>query len=191
MIREDNVSEDEGRLLLSMARRTIEKKLLNQEPQDSDAEVSDRLRSLRGTFVTLTAAGQLRGCIGHIVPHAPIIEGVRINAINAAFNDPRFSPLTKEELEKIKIEVSVLSEPKPLTYMDAPDLLRQLRPNIDGVILKKEFYQSVFLPQVWAQLPEKEAFLGHLCLKAGFDRDSWRTGDLEVFVFQVQAFEED
>ena len=116
---------------------------------------------------------------------------MRVNAINAAFRDPRFPPLSRDELNRIKIEVSILTNPRPLEYKDAQDLLAKLRPGIDGVIIKKGFHEATFLPQVWEQLPRKEDFLTHLCLKAGLDGDAWRRGDLEVSTYQVQAFEEE
>ncbi|MBW2358817.1 MAG: AmmeMemoRadiSam system protein A, partial [Deltaproteobacteria bacterium] len=162
------LTEEEGRFLLNVARQTIEQELFarkDQNPPESD--ISSKYSEQRGTFVTLTIQGGLRGCIGHIIPQESLIEGIRVNAINAAFRDPRFRPLTKEEWKRVKIEISILTDPKPLSYSDADDLLKKLRPNIDGVILKKGFHQSTFLPQVWEQLPEKEEFLTHLCLKAG------------------------
>ena len=94
------------------------------------------------------------------------------------------------EWERIKIEVSILTDPKPLDYSDADDLLNKLRPGIDGVIIKKGFSQATFLPQVWEQLPDKKEFLTHLCLKAGLDGSEWKRAELEVSTYQVQAFEE-
>ena len=120
----------------------------------------------------------------------PIVSGVRENAINAAFHDPRFSPLKKKELDAVHIEVSVLSEPVPLAYTDADDLVAKLRPGIDGVILKKGHASATFLPQVWEQLPKPEQFLSHLCMKAGLPADQWREGDVTVLAYQVQYFEE-
>jgi len=140
--------------------------------------------------VTLTIGDNLRGCIGHITPQETLFEGIKINAINAAFRDPRFSPLSKKEWERVKIEISVLTDPEELPYEDAPDLLNKLRAGVDGVILKKGYYQATFLPQVWEQLPKKEDFLGHLCVKAGLDRDDWKKEKLEVSTYQVQAFME-
>ena len=93
-------------------------------------------------------------------------------------------------MKNVKIEISILTDPKPVKFTDAEDLLEKLRPGIDGVIIKRGHYQATFLPQVWDQLPRKEDFLNHLCLKAGMDGDSWQEGDLEVFTYQVQAFEE-
>ena len=185
------LTEEEGRCLLSVARRTIEQKLFSLEDQDqSDFDASTKFSEQRGTFVTLTIDGGLRGCIGHIIPRESLIEGVRINALNAAFRDPRFTPLSEKDWERVKIEVSILTEPKPLSYSDADDLLEKLQPAIDGVILKKGFHQATFLPQVWEQLPSKKEFLTHLCLKAGLDGDAWKKEKLEVSVYQVQAFEE-
>ena len=140
--------------------------------------------------MTLTIDGGLRGCIGHIVPRESLIEGIRVNAINAAFRDPRFRPLSRKEWERIKIEISILTEPRPLEYADAEDLLQKIRPGIDGLIIKKGHHQATFLPQVWEQLPDKKEFLTHLCLKAGLIGNEWKKEKLEVQTYQVQAFEE-
>ncbi|RLB43493.1 MAG: AmmeMemoRadiSam system protein A [Deltaproteobacteria bacterium] len=186
------LTEEQGKYLLKVARKTIENALLGRsEKEPEEQSLPAVFHERRGTFVTLTEHGNLRGCIGHIIPHESIIDGVRINAINAAFRDPRFRPLSRDELDQIKIEVSILTEPKPLEYKDAQDLLNKLRPGIDGVIIKKGFHEATFLPQVWEQLPRKEDFLTHLCLKAGLDGDAWKRGDLEVSTYQVQAFEEE
>ncbi len=188
----DKLTEDEGKYLLSVARRTIEQRLLDQKEQPhSDADLSAKFIEPRGTFVTLTTGGNLRGCIGHIIPQESLIEGIRVNAVNAAFRDPRFPPLTKNEWKRVSVEVSILTEPKSLAYSGAADLLKKLRPDIDGVIIKKGYHQATFLPQVWEQLPKKEQFLTHLCLKAGLGADAWKDEDLEVSVYQVQAFEEE
>ncbi|MBW2064518.1 MAG: AmmeMemoRadiSam system protein A [Deltaproteobacteria bacterium] len=192
MAENEKLTEEEGEYLISLARKTIEKELLNRESSGDPGQVpSEKFKEKRGTFVTLTINGQLRGCIGHIVPQESVLEGVRVNAINAAFKDPRFPPLSKEELEKVKIEVSILTEPRPLDYEDAQDLLEKLSPGVDGVIIKKGYHQATFLPQVWEQLPDKKEFLTHLCLKAGLNGDEWKKGDLEVLTYQVQAFEEE
>ncbi len=192
MLDVDKLTEEEGTCLLSVARQTIEQRLFNREGRtQSDSLASAKFSEKRGTFVTLTIDGCLRGCIGHIIPQESLIEGIRVNAINAAFRDPRFRPLSKKEWEKVKIEISILTDPKPLAYTDAEDLLKKLRPGIDGVIIKKGFHQATFLPQVWEQLPDKKEFLAHLCLKAGLGMDAWKNEELEVLTYQVQAFEED
>lgn len=188
----DRLTEEEGKYLLSVARKTIENAIHKRTGQaGSDEEkLSARFSEKRGTFVTLTIDDCLRGCIGHIIPQESLLEGIRVNAINAAFRDPRFRPLSEKELEKSKIEISILTEPVSLQYADAEDLLGKLVPGRDGVIIKKGLRQATFLPQVWDQLPDKRAFLGHLCLKAGLEEKAWMKEGLEVSTYQVEAFEE-
>jgi AmmeMemoRadiSam system protein A len=188
----DKLTEAEGKHLVETARNPIKKALFNpKDKSETDSVSSPKFQEKRGTFVTLTINGALRGCIGHILPQESLIEGVRVNAISAAFRDPRFRPLSKNEFEMIKVEVSILTEPKPLPYTDANDLLSKLRPGTDGVIIRKGHYQATFLPQVWEQLPNKKDFLTHLCLKAGLAGDAWASDKLEVHTYQVQAFEEE
>jgi AmmeMemoRadiSam system protein A len=191
MTRTDKLTEKQGNLLLKTARERIEQELLGgKEVSDPVPDLPPVFQDRRGTFVTLTIGGNLRGCIGHITPKESLFEGIRVNAINAAFKDPRFHPITKAEWKKVKIEISILTNPEPLHYSGADDLLNQLRPGIDGLIIKKGFHQATFLPQVWEQLPEKGEFLAHLCLKAGLKGNAWEKGRLEISTYQVQAFEE-
>jgi len=191
MTDKDKLTDEDGKYLLEVARKTIEQRLFERKEQtESYADLPDIFQERRGTFVTLTIQGGLRGCIGHITPQESLLEGIKVNAINAAFRDPRFRPLGTDEWKNVMIEISILTEPKALSYADANDLLKKLRPDIDGVIIKKGYRQSTFLPQVWEQLPRKEDFLAHLCLKAGLEGDAWQKGDLEIHTYQVQAFEE-
>jgi AmmeMemoRadiSam system protein A len=188
----DKLTEEEGEYLVETAKKTIQKALFNPKDKSEPGSVSSpKFQERRGTFVTLTINGALRGCIGHIIPQESLIEGVRVNAMNAAFRDPRFRPLGQNEFEKIKVEVSILTEPRPLAYTDANDLLSKLRPGTDGLIIRQGYHQATFLPQVWDQLPNKRDFLTHLCLKAGLAGDAWTYDKLEVHTYQVQAFEED
>lgn len=187
------LSEKDGRLLLKVARENI----LNQFVKGHEflgsmkAELSAPVfKENRGTFVTLHKKGALRGCIGNIEPVKTILQGVMDNSRHAAFNDSRFNPLTQEEIMDTVIEISILTCPEKLNYADARDLTARLRPQIDGVIIKKYHHQATFLPQVWEQLNDPESFLSHLCTKAGLPGDEWRNGDLEVLVYQVQSFEE-
>jgi AmmeMemoRadiSam system protein A len=187
----DQLTEEEGRNLLRVARETIHEALFGEEGgRSAEPDASPKFTERRGTFVTLTINRGLRGCIGHIIPQETLIEGVRVNALNAAFRDPRFRPLSKSEFNRIKIEVSILTEPKPLAYSDAADLVQKLTPGRDGLIIKKGFLQATFLPQVWEQLPDKKTFLTHLCMKAGLAGNAWENEKLEVFTYQVQAFHE-
>jgi MEMO1 family protein len=181
--------------LVALARQTLARNLSRTLPpaevQNLEARLADPAFQARsGTFVTLKINHRLRGCIGSLSANASLADGVRDNAINAAFHDPRFSPLTSAELDAVQVEVSVLSEPAPLDYTDADDLLSKLKPGTDGVILKKGYASATFLPQVWEQLPQPEAFLSNLCMKAGLSADRWRQGDLTVLVYQVQYFQE-
>jgi AmmeMemoRadiSam system protein A len=188
----DKLTEEEGKHLVETARKTIQEALFNmKEKSAQEASTSSKFLERRGTFVTLTLNGALRGCIGHIIPQESLIDGVRVNAMNAAFRDPRFRPLSKPEFEKIKVEVSILTTPRPLPYTDANDLLARLRPGIDGLIIRQGYHQATFLPQVWEQLPGKKDFLSHLCLKAGLAGDAWLHDTLEVHTYQAQAFEEE
>lgn len=192
MAHAERLSKEEGRKLLKVARDAIQSALGEQKSENAGEEsVSPLLSERRGTFVTLTLRGALRGCIGRIVPQETLIEGVRANAVQAALRDPRFRPLSRDELEQVKIEVSVLTAPVPLSNSDAHDLPNKLRPGTDGVILKKGYKQATFLPQVWEQLPKPEDFLTHLCLKAGLEGDAWKHDRLDVSVYRVQAFEEE
>ena len=185
------LNDQEGKYLLEVARKTIERELFKDKAvAHGDEFYSPKFSEKRGTFVTITINDNLRGCIGHIIPQETLLEGIKENAINAAFKDPRFNPLSKGEWEDIKIEISILTDPAILKYSDADDLLKKIRPDVDGVIIKKGYYQATFLPQVWEQLPDKKEFFTHLCLKAGMDGDEWKNGKLEVYTYQVQAFEE-
>jgi AmmeMemoRadiSam system protein B/AmmeMemoRadiSam system protein A len=189
------LTPEQGATLVTLARQTLADHFGETAGPEDDSNLEARLadqalQARCGTFVTLKIDNQLRGCIGSLSATSPLVAGVRDNALNAAFHDPRFSPLSKKELNRVHIEVSVLSEPVPLTYTDADDLLSRLRPGIDGVIIKKGLASATFLPQVWEQLPHPEAFLTHLCMKAGLPAGQWREGDLTVLVYQVQYFEE-
>ncbi len=190
---EKQLSSEKGGVLLALARKSIAGRLgvPYESPVDLESRTKDPVfQSRRGTFVTLKIDGRLRGCIGNLVPEKTLVEGIRDNAANAAFNDPRFAPLSKEEFQQIQIEVSLLTEPTPLEYRDAQELLDRIRPDVDGLIIKKGPHSATFLPQVWEQLPDKKLFLSNLCMKAGLAPDEWEKGDLQVFTYQVQYFEE-
>ena len=185
-------SQHQGDILIKLARQTISEKLGRfSEEVDPEALQDNAFQARRGTFVTLTIDGHLRGCIGSLEAAESVLEGVKRNALNAAFRDPRFPGLDEKELDKIDIEVSILTDPQPLEYRDSQDLLAKLRPHVDGVILRKGLASATFLPQVWEQLPQAETFLSHLCRKAGLAADAWKTSRLEIMTYQVQYFEEE
>lgn len=188
-------SEAQGRVLLKLARKTIGDKLGLATSESASQDLLSALEENcfkveRGTFVTLKIKEQLRGCIGSLTATETLAESVRRNALSAAFHDPRFPPLSQEELGRTAIEVSILTEPRPLPFQDGRDLIKKLRPHIDGVIIRKGFARATFLPQVWEQLPKPEDFLAHLCMKAGLPSRAWEDSDLEVLTYQVQYFEE-
>jgi AmmeMemoRadiSam system protein A len=147
------------------------------------------LNSPGATFVTLTQDGELRGCIGSLEAYRPIGWDVQSNAINAAFGDPRFPALKKDELDRTAIEVSVLSKPQPLAFKDRDDLLRKLRPGTDGLILEAGGHRGTFLPQVWEQLHSPQEFLSHLVRKAGLPDQYW-SDDVLIWRYTVTAFDE-
>jgi AmmeMemoRadiSam system protein B/AmmeMemoRadiSam system protein A len=190
----NKLTQKQGQTLIKLARKTISEKLGIRPKPDLESLASDledkSFRRRSGTFVTLKIHDQLRGCIGNLDASGSITEGVKQNAINAAFNDYRFSPLTTKEFDKVEIEISILSEPKPLEYINSNDLIKKLRPDVDGVIIRKGGASATFLPQVWEQLARPEEFLSHLCMKAGLPSDSWKKSKLEVLTYNVQYFEE-
>ena len=187
-----HLSKHQGQILVSLARQTIAEKL-GQKPikLDPDTLADMAYQEKRGIFVTLTNKGQLRGCIGSLEASESILNGVKRNAINAAFHDPRFSSLKADDLDKVDVEISILTQPQSLKYSDSKDLLSKLRVNVDGVILRKGSASATFLPQVWEQLPKPKQFLSHLCLKAGLSADTWKNKQLEISTYQVQYFEEE
>lgn len=184
--KKDNLTNDEHALLLDIARKSLVACVTKKDMHSVD--VPEALKEDRGCFVTLTINNSLRGCIGYIEPIMPLYKAVIDNARNAALSDPRFDPVTVSELDKICIEVSVLTVPVSLVYNDTDDLLKKLRPQIDGVILSYHGAQSTFLPQVWEQLPDKIQFLQHLSIKAGLPADSWKKASYKVY--QAEHFRE-
>ena len=184
------LTEEHGRRLLRLVRETIGNQLGVIAGIDLDDLRDPLLQQPCGTFVTLKYQGSLRGCIGNLEPSEPIAESVRKNGLNAAFHDHRFSPLTPAEFDTVVLEISILSQPKKLDYTDPEELLKRLRPGIDGVILQVGGNRATFLPQVWSQLPEPEQFLTHLSQKAGLSGQAWRTRRPDIFCYQVQSFTE-
>jgi len=193
--KDTSLSQKQGEILVKLARKTIMEKLGLNIGTDKTSQLSDALKygcfkERRGTFVTLKIDGRLRGCIGSLTSNESILTGIRRNALNAAFRDPRFPPLTVDDFEHVDIEISILTKPQPLEYTDHSDLLSKLIVNVDGVIIRKGRAGATFLPQVWKQLPKPEKFLSRLCAKAGLSADSWKNTKLEVLTYQVQYFEE-
>lgn len=188
------LSREQAQALLAFARQEIARAL--HAPRGTAAtdplSADPVFREKRAVFVTLSKRQALRGCIGSLVAVESLAESVRRNAVNAALHDPRFPPLTLEELESVHIEISVLGVPQPLPYSDTEHLLTQLEPGRDGLILQGPGgARATFLPQVWRQLPAAADFLSALCRKAGLAADAWRKGGMSYQRYRVESFEEE
>ena len=188
--RSTSLSDADRRALLKLARSALTRAVKEGKLDTKPGAVPSTLSEMKGCFVTLTIQGQLRGCIGNIFPDMPLAQAVIHNAHSAALEDSRFSPVAADELAAIEIEVSVLSVPAPLQFSAPEDLLRKLRPHIDGVVLNFGMRRATFLPQVWDQLPDAQDFLDHLSVKAGLNRGAWREPGASVMTYQVEAFKE-
>ena len=167
------MTNEKGAILLPIARAAISRAL--HVPHAAD-ETPSWLAEHGACFVTLTQDGELRGCIGSLQAHRSLLDDVKGNAVSAALHDPRFTPLTIEELDITTVEVSLLSTSQEMLVRDEADALAQLRPNIDGIIFEYGRYRSTFLPQVWEQLTQPRQFMAHLRRKAGLSDDFWAEG---------------
>ena len=187
----DQLTDAEKQTLLRLAREALECGVRRKKlPPVDSASLTPHLLEQGASFVTLTINGDLRGCIGALEAYQPLVDDVREHAIAAALEDPRFRPVDESELDRINIEVSRLTAPRPLEYSTSEDLLVKLRPHVDGVILKGDFRRATFLPQVWEKIPDPEEFLDHLCAKMGARSNLWRNTKLQVEVYQVEEFHE-
>ncbi len=181
---EFTISEQNQKVLLNLARKTINEYLTTKKILDFKTTDPELLQPA-AVFVTLNKNNQLRGCIGTTVSKEPLYQAVINMSIAAATEDPRFSPLTKQELEKTRIEISILSPMKKISSV------QEIKENIHGVVVRRGFNSGLFLPQVWQQLPKKELFLSELCYgKAGLGPNAWKDPKTELYVFTVFSFEE-
>ncbi len=145
------------------------------------------LRVPGASFVTLRRAGLLRGCIGTLDAYRPLAEDVAENACAAAFHDPRFPPLAADEIPELETQISVLSTPQPMTFGSEKDLLAQLRPGVDGLILQEGQLRGTFLPSVWEMLPQAPEFIASLKRKVGLQPDYW-SNTLRVWRYTADCF---
>jgi len=167
-------SPEARRTLLDLAQRSIAHGLDRGIPLRVDpGDYPEPLQAQRATFVTLHLHGELRGCIGHLEAVQPLVRDVVENAYAAAFRDPRFPPVSQQELPALELHISILTPPEPMTFATEADLLAQIRPGIDGLILTEGQARGTFLPSVWESLAEPRDFLHHLKRKAGLPADHW------------------
>ena len=175
-----------GHVLLAIARGAIAAALGELGPHFESAAWLDEKRA---SFVTLMQRGQLRGCVGSLSAERPLRLDVECNARAAAFRDPRFAPLSRSEYRETRVEVSLLSRLEPIEFESESHALGQLRPGVDGVLLEYGGRRGTFLPQVWEQLPEPDAFLAHLKHKAGLPPGFW-VADLKLSRYTVSKWRE-
>lgn len=177
--------------LLTLARQSIDQTINHHQiTAPVEQSVSRELREKRACFVTITENGNLRGCIGTLQAERPLYQMIASAASSAAVEDPRFPPVTPSEIKRLRLEISVLTQPQPLPFSSSDDLLRRLRPHQDGVVLHIGEKQATYLPQVWDDISDKTEFMNTLAEKAGAHPDDWRGKNVIVEVYQVEAFEE-
>jgi len=187
-----NLSENEKEFLLKLARQSIEHYLETGKYLNPDLKklFSEKFFEKRATFVTLTENNQLRGCIGHVEIYHPLYLDIIENAVHSAFFDPRFYPLSEKEIEKIKIEISILTPLQKLSFNFPKEILKKLTPLKHGVLIRKNKNSATYLPQVWREIKNKKEFLSNLCLKAGLGFNCWQDKDLEIYTYEVESFKE-
>ena len=176
--------------LIDVARRSIESGLDSGRPLVvTPSEFHRDLKAVRASFVTLQIHEQLRGCIGHLAAVQPLVVDVAENAFAAAFRDPRFTPLTRVEWPNVELHLSILTPPERLVVDDEAELIAQIRPGEDGLILQDGANRGTFLPSVWDSLPEPVDFLMHLKSKAGLAANHW-SDTIQVYRYRTESFGE-
>ena len=182
------LSDQHRAILLDTAWQSIRHGLKHHSPQTVAAEqYAAPLSEPGASFITLHKEGELRGCIGSLQAYRPLLQDVAENAYAAAFRDHRFPPLRTDELDQLTMHISVLSAAQPLQFASEQDLLRQIRPQVDGLILQDGIHRGTFLPSVWESLPDPAEFLQHLKLKAGLPPDHW-SEQLQVWRYTTESF---
>jgi hypothetical protein len=189
------LSNDEGKFLLQLARNTVTQYLENGKTIKPPKDTPKKLFEHCGVFVTINSVRggekELRGCIGYPYPTNPLVEAVIDNAINASTQDPRFEPMTPEELDKVVFEVSILTPPEPVQTNDPKDYVKKIKVGEDGLIIERGYHKGLLLPQVPIELGWcEEEFLCQCCMKAGLPPDSWLTKDAKISKFKAIIFEE-
>ena len=174
--------------LLDLAEEAIRHALEHGTPlRINSDDYEEALRQPAACFVTLQIRGQLRGCIGSLEAHLSMVEDVVHNADAAAFSDPRFPPLREDELNGLELDISLLTPAVEMQFRSERDLISQLQPGVDGLILEEGYRRGTFLPSVWKQLPGPEQFLQHLKLKAGLPPNHW-SENIRISRYTTQLF---
>ncbi len=182
-----SLNKDHQQLLLQVARDSIQQGLQTGKPLAVNlTEYPEELTKQRATFVTLEKYGQLRGCIGMLEAVRPLVKDIAENAFSAAFRDPRFPPLQADELDDLDIHLSILTPAEPMAFSSEQDVLSQLQPGIDGLILEEGYRRGTFLPSVWESLPEPRQFLRHLKQKAGLPPDYW-SKNIRIYRYRTEV----
>jgi len=183
-----DISNEEKATLLDIARKSIAYGLQHHQALPVDLNSYSTLLQTDGaSFVTLNLNQQLRGCIGTLEAYQPLIKDVSEHAFAAAFQDPRFTAVTEAEAEQLDIHISILTPGKEMNFTSEEDLLEQLRPGIDGIILQDGFHKATFLPSVWEQLTQPADFLNHLKIKAGLSKNHW-IENIKISRYQTISF---
>lgn len=182
-------SAEERRTLLGLAKDSVHYGVAYRRPVAVRLELlPERLQRPAATFVTLNRLGRLRGCIGRLEAGRPLAEDVAHNAFAAAFLDRRFMPVGYHELDELTYHISVLSHPQPMSFESEADLIGQLRPGVDGLILEEGGRRGTFLPAVWATMSDPKVFLAHLKVKAGLPADFW-SADVRIWRYTAESVE--
>ena len=189
-------SDDDGKFLVSIARKTVDEYVHHKNKLQSPKDTPDHLKVESGVFVTLntqkSGIASLRGCIGRPYPTQPLIEATIDSAVDAAVNDPRFPPVSSMELDSIIVELSVLTPPKKLDYTNPDELLNLVKVGRDGLIASRGMWRGLLLPQVPVEWEwNVKEFLQHTCNKAGLPSDAWKDLDTEFMAFQAEIFGEE
>ena len=179
------LKKEQGRVLIELARQAIEKIWNGSFPVKEHKE--PWLQKDGAVFVTLMMDGELRGCVGSTEAYRPLKEDIETNAVAAAFNDSRFSPLEKDDWPRVNVEVSYLSKTEKMKFGSEEEAVSQLRPNLDGLIFQCGSRKSTFLPQVWGKLPKPITFFRELKQKAGFRPDFW-SEEISLYRYSVQKW---
>lgn len=169
-----SLNKEHQQRLLALAKSSIQHGLQTGKPLKINlADYPVELIEPRATFVTLHINHELRGCVGVLEAIRPLADDIAENAFSAAFKDSRFPALAANEFKDLEIHLSILTPAEPVSFTSEQDLVTQLQPGIDGLILEEGRRRGTFLPSVWEQLPEPQQFLRHLKKKAGFPPNYW------------------